>query len=267
MPTEQQLLNTIFADGAAPNERETAIAVLKKLTGKDRAGLVEQYTKGAANSSDDDDVERYSEMWRSEMRRRVAIERELATERKKRQSADELMMSLNKALNERDEKIRQLEEARGEIDPHIPGFEEPIAPAHFKMDRKTRSIKPIEAVCAAYGLVLSPTSALPDIPLGYPYWRPKRGKVFTSACPICQETLWVNTHYQRWTDLRCDFRFSLRKKHAPDALGLVEHLTGCSYYNALWWCIGTGTQPQRKDSTTLQPGKTKARRGKKKEAA
>jgi hypothetical protein len=77
--------------------------------------------------------------------------------------------------------------------------------------------------------------------------------VFASICPTCGELLWVNSHYQRWTCLRCDRRFPKRKDRAPDAIGLVEHLTGCSYYNALWWVIGTGVQPQRKESQRPSP--------------
>jgi len=43
VPTELQLLNTIFDDATSREEREKAIASLKKTTGKDRAGLVERY--------------------------------------------------------------------------------------------------------------------------------------------------------------------------------------------------------------------------------
>jgi hypothetical protein len=51
MATEEQLLNTIFDDGSSANEKAAAVEKLKKATGKDRAGLVEKYTKAASSSS------------------------------------------------------------------------------------------------------------------------------------------------------------------------------------------------------------------------
>jgi hypothetical protein len=58
MPTEAQLLNTIFDDATSGNERATAVAGLKKLLGKDRSDLVEKYTSAGSSASalpDDDE--------------------------------------------------------------------------------------------------------------------------------------------------------------------------------------------------------------------
>ena len=266
MPTEQQLLNMILGEGVAPNERETAIAALKRVTCKDRDGLVKKYTNDGAGVGGSEFSRGY-EMWASEYARRLAAERELALEKGKLESAEMALQVTRQELLKCETKIRRLEGDGDLIHQGIPGTEERVAPASFKLDRKVRPIRPVEDVCADYGLTLAPTAALPDMPLGYPYWRPKRGSVFTSTCPICREMLWVNIHYQRWTCPKCDRRFPSRKQHAPDALGLVEHLTGCSYYNALWWCIGTGSQQQRKDSSASQADKPKSRRTKKKEVA
>jgi hypothetical protein len=51
VPTEEQLLNTIFDDGTSGSEKATAVEALKKITCKDRAGLVQKYTSGAGSSS------------------------------------------------------------------------------------------------------------------------------------------------------------------------------------------------------------------------
>jgi hypothetical protein len=58
MPTEKQLLNTIFDDATSDNERATAVAWLKKLLGKDRSDLVAKYTSAGSSASalpDDDE--------------------------------------------------------------------------------------------------------------------------------------------------------------------------------------------------------------------
>jgi hypothetical protein len=58
MPTEKQLLNTIFDDATSDNERATAVAGLKKLLGKDRSDLVAKYTSAGSSASalpDDDE--------------------------------------------------------------------------------------------------------------------------------------------------------------------------------------------------------------------
>jgi hypothetical protein len=47
MTNEEQLLNRIFDDSTSTSEREAAIAALKRITGKDRAGLVEKYTRSS----------------------------------------------------------------------------------------------------------------------------------------------------------------------------------------------------------------------------
>jgi hypothetical protein len=272
MPTEEQLLNTIFDAGTALEAREKAIGTLKKITGKDRGDLVDRYTKnanGGGFAGFSFNIFTGSEAWKMAQDRCAVLERELAEERQKLRSKEELVLALTSANSSQAEMIRKLQDAYSVIDPEIPGTVESIAPRNFRLDKKVRAILPMEEVCPAYGLVLVPSSALPDIPLGYPYWRPKRGKVFTTKCPICGGVLWVNTHYQRWTDLRCDFRFSNRKRYAPDVMGLVEHLTGCSYYNALWYVIGTGSQPQRKDPegpkepSAPRPDKPKTRRPRK----
>ncbi len=39
MPTEKQLLNTLFDDATSDTEKAAAVAALKKIIGKDRAGL------------------------------------------------------------------------------------------------------------------------------------------------------------------------------------------------------------------------------------
>jgi hypothetical protein len=51
VPTEEQLLNTIFDNAISANERATAVEALKKVTGKDRAGLVEKYATSTGSSS------------------------------------------------------------------------------------------------------------------------------------------------------------------------------------------------------------------------
>jgi hypothetical protein len=263
MPSEQQLLNMIFADGAAPNERETAIALLKKITGKDRSGLVEKYARNDARGSDGDDSWRVR--WTAEVKLRMAAERNLAKEKvdleATKQALDAARQELKHAVRQEfkkvSRKISQRKKFSGALDTNIPGVEETVAPRNFRIDRKTYAIRSIEEVCRAYGLALVPNLDLPDIPVGRPYWLPRCGKVFTSICPTCGELLWVNSHYQRWTCLRCDCRFPNRKNNAPDAIRLVEHLTGCSYYNALWWVIGIGLPPQWKES---QPAKPKTRR-------
>ena len=43
MPIKEQLLNTTYDDATSDSEKASAVAALKKLTGKDRAGLVERY--------------------------------------------------------------------------------------------------------------------------------------------------------------------------------------------------------------------------------
>jgi hypothetical protein len=258
MPSEQQLLNMIFADGAAPNERETAIALLKKITGKDRSGLVEKYTRNDARGSGGDDSWRVR--WTAEVTLRMAAERNLAKEKVEHEATKRALDVVRREREMFNRKISQRKKSGGAIHATIPGIEETMAPRDFVIDRRTYAIRSIEEVCTAYGLGLVPTFDLPDIPVGRPYWRPEWGKVFTSICPACGELLWVNSHYQRWTCLRCDRRFPNRKDRAPDAIGLVEHLTGCSYYNALWWVIGTGVQPQRKESQPAKPKKRRARK-------
>jgi hypothetical protein len=77
----------------------------------------------------------------------------------------------------------------------------------------------------------------------------------------------LSTTLQRWT-CQCDRKFPNRKYYAPDVIGLVEHLTGCSHLQALWWVIGTGTQPSRKEQPqSPSPPKAKRRRAKRKPAA
>jgi hypothetical protein len=66
MATEEQLLNTIFADATSPNEKAAAVEALKKATGKDRAALVEKYTKTDSSSS--------SSSWGAEVRAREVRE-------------------------------------------------------------------------------------------------------------------------------------------------------------------------------------------------
>ncbi len=51
MPTEAQLLNTIFDDATSDNERAKAVARLKKLLGKDRSDLVAKYTSAGSSAS------------------------------------------------------------------------------------------------------------------------------------------------------------------------------------------------------------------------
>jgi hypothetical protein len=258
MPSEQQLLNMIFADGAAPNERETAIALLKKITGKDRSGLVEKYTRNDAKGSDGDNS--WRDRWVAEMKLRITVERHLAKEKADLEAAKRALVAARQELKNSIHTISRLEKSSGKINMNIPGVEEKIAPRNFLIDRKTYATRSLEEVCRAYGLALVPNLDLPAIPIGRPYWRPRPGTVFTSICPICSELLWVNSHYQRWTCLRCDRRFPNRKDHAPDAIHLVEHVTGCSYYNALWWVIGIGLLPQQKESQTTKPKTRRVRK-------
>ena len=93
------------------------------------------------------------------------------------------------------------------VEAEIPGVEERGALATSSSTRRWRPVRSIEDVCVSYGLVLTPADELPNFPLEYPYWKPKRGKLFTTTCPVCGEVLFVNTHYQRWTCLRCDRGF------------------------------------------------------------
>jgi hypothetical protein len=200
MPSERQLLNMIFADGAAPNEREAAIALLKRITGKDRSGLVEKYTTSDAKIVGGNDHYRVS--WLSEVRLCMDLERNLADEKVKLKATEQALNVARLELEKSNRKISRLEKPNRASGTNIPGVEEKIAPRHFIIDKKTHAILLIEEVCAAYGLALMPTFDLPDIPAGRPYWRPTYAEVFTSICPTCGELLWVNTRYQRWTCLR-----------------------------------------------------------------
>jgi hypothetical protein len=132
-------------------------------------------------------------------------------------------------------------------------------------------VKPIEEACAAYQLVLTPTQSPPDLPPDYPVWRGGRrgdaATLFTTTCPVCSGVMHVSATLQRWT-CQCDRSFHNRKYYAPDVIRLVEHLTGCSHLQALWWVIGTGSQPLRKEQPqSPPPPKAKRRKAKRKTAA
>jgi hypothetical protein len=66
MATEEQLLNTIFDDGSSATEKATAVVKLKKLTGKNRAALVEKYTNTASSPSSSSSSSSSSWSWASD---------------------------------------------------------------------------------------------------------------------------------------------------------------------------------------------------------
>jgi hypothetical protein len=161
----------------------------------------------------------------------MAAERNLAKEKVELEATKRALDVVQRELEKFNRKISQRKKSSGAIHTTIPGIEETIAPRDFVIDRRTYAIRSIEEVCAAYGLGLVPTFDLPDMPVGRPYWRPEWGKVFTSICPTCGELLWVNSHYQRWTCLRCDRRFPKtegscarrnRSRRASDRLFLLQ---------------------------------------------
>jgi hypothetical protein len=78
MATEEQLLSLIFDDSAAAGEREAAIAALKRITGKDRAGLVEKYTRGSPVSREIEIITLKSELSTIDRHMRVLMPSVLA---------------------------------------------------------------------------------------------------------------------------------------------------------------------------------------------
>jgi hypothetical protein len=109
MPSERQLLNMIFADGAAPNEREAAIALLKRITGKDRSGLVEKYTTSDAKIVGGNDHYRVS--WLSEVRLCMDLERNLADEKVKLKATEQALNVARLELEKSNRKISRLEKS------------------------------------------------------------------------------------------------------------------------------------------------------------
>lgn len=274
------MLNRIFDDSTSTSEREAAIAALKRITGKDRAGLVEKYTRSSPWVVTRSDVTAAIE--------NITLKMEVSTLKSGRSMAESDLLRLVFSLCGQDRDLYDevhrntgliaatgakmpdlLKGLRYLIDsgvPRRPAYEPPYrhrgqaAPKHAprteakpKNGKRWEIIAParlyekpakrIEDVCAGYGLELVPTTEVPKFPDGYPKWRPSDGKLFTTTCPQCRGVMHVSTLYQRWT-CSCDRRFPSRKEHAPDVVGLVEHLTACGYYNAVWWVIGTGHQPK-----------------------
>jgi phage/plasmid primase-like uncharacterized protein len=108
----------------------------------------------------------------------------------------------------------------------------------------------IDDVAQRYSLTLNETTEGPETPAwicGTGWLR--GGKTFITTCPICKGPLFVyiDTSRQMWTCRQCSRGYMARPDHEHgDAIDLVQHLSGCSFNQAIWYLAGNGLQPKRK---------------------